>query len=58
MVISRKCPNTSMTIIDVDKNGKGVAVQWGDVSHLTGKVIKVNADEAMSATARTSTPVT
>ncbi|KAJ7481125.1 phosphoglycerate mutase-like protein [Mycena galericulata] len=43
--------NTSVTIIEVDRDGSGTVVQFGDVAHLTQKLekemVEMNVDEAV-----------
>jgi len=39
-----KCLNGSITVIEVEKNGKGKVVSFGDTTHLVVDLVQVNAD--------------
>jgi 2,3-bisphosphoglycerate-dependent phosphoglycerate mutase len=43
-VTSGKCLNTAVAIIEVEEDGKGTLLVYGDASHLQGKAVGVNAD--------------
>ena len=38
------CLNSAVTIIEVEEDGKGTLLVYGDASHLEGKAVGVNAD--------------
>jgi broad specificity phosphatase PhoE len=45
-VVIWKCLNSSITVIEIESNGKGVVVKYGDIAHLVEKkVVETNADE-------------
>lgn len=48
-VVLWRCHNSSVSIIDVQEDGKGVVVQFGDVSHLFTKPLASNADTAVDS---------
>ncbi|KAJ3523719.1 hypothetical protein NM688_g8680 [Phlebia brevispora] len=39
-----KCPNASVTVIEVDKAGKGRLVLWADTTHLDVELVENNVD--------------
>lgn len=39
-----KCLNASVSVIEVDENGKGTLVKFGDTTHLKAKLVEVNVD--------------
>ncbi|KAJ6531598.1 phosphoglycerate mutase-like protein [Mycena vulgaris] len=50
-VVTVACRNTSVTIVEVERDGVGTIVQFGDVAHLTPKLkdemVGTNVDEAV-----------
>lgn len=47
-IVVQRCFNTSVTIIDVEEGGKGVVMQYGDISHLeelANGAVEKNVDE-------------
>lgn len=48
-VVIYKCFNSSVTIIEVGQDRKGVIVQYSDVSHLQERAVEKNADEVEEA---------
>jgi broad specificity phosphatase PhoE len=40
-----KCPNVSVTRIEMDDDRNGTVTKYGDISHLVGKWVETNADE-------------
>lgn len=43
-----RCMNASISVVEVDENGKGVLVSFGDTTHLDGELVEVNVDEMES----------
>lgn len=39
-----KCLNASISIIEMEKGGKGVLVKYSDAAHLDANVVEVNVD--------------
>ncbi|KAJ7080359.1 phosphoglycerate mutase-like protein [Mycena belliarum] len=59
-VVVRSCGNTGVTVVEVDAQGVGTVVRYGDVTHLSDEeaegMVETNVDEAVVGPAATRIP--